>query len=73
MSGSLGSDHGNINVLGRYDTSEMNIETMCKHKHVAFLKVWLDVFLIHICLKLIIDQDHNDVCLFCRLCCCEHF
>ena len=32
-----------------------------------------DVFLIHICLKLIIDQDHNDVCLFCRLCCCEHF
>ena len=62
MSRSLRSDHGNINVLRRYDTSEMNIEAMSKHQHVAFFQVRLDIFFVQSSLLLIIDQDHDDVC-----------
>ena len=48
----------------------MNIETMCKHQHVAFFKVRFNVFLVHICLQFIVDQDHDDICLLCSFCCC---
>ena len=33
------------------------------------LQIRFDGFLIHFCLKLIVDQNHNDICLFCRFCC----
>ena len=46
---------------------------MSKHKHIAFLKVWLDIFLIHISLFLIIDQNHDDISLLCSLSCCIYF
>ena len=73
MSGSLGSDHGNINVLGRYDTSEMNVETMSEHQHIALFQVGLDVVLVQISLLLIIDQDHDDVSTLCSFCSGEYF
>ena len=31
MPRSLRSDHGNIDILRRYDTSKMNVESMCEH------------------------------------------
>ena len=33
MSGSLRCDHGNINICGRLNLSEMDGEAMCEHKH----------------------------------------
>ena len=73
MSGSLGSDHGNINVLGRYDTSEVNIETMSEHQHIALFQVGLDVILVQICLLLIVDQNHDDVGTLCSFCSGKYF
>ena len=68
MSGSLGSDHGNVNVSGRNDASEMNVEAMSKHQHVACFQVRLDVLLVKVCLLLVIDQDHDNVSLLCCFC-----
>ena len=53
--------------------SEVDIEAMCEHQHIAFIQVWFNVFFVHICLQLIVDQNHNDVCLFCSFCCCIYF
>ena len=68
MSWSLRSNHCNINILWWNDTSKMNIESMRKHQHVTWFQVWLDIFLIHVCLFFIIDQDHDDISLFCCFC-----
>ena len=46
MSGSLGSDHGHINICGRLDLSEMDGKAVCKPQHVSGLKIGLDGFLI---------------------------
>ena len=73
MSRSFWSDHSYINICRRFDASEMNVETMCEHQHIAFIQVWFNVFFVHICLQLIVDQNHNDVCLFCSFCCCIYF
>ena len=73
MSRSFWCDHSNIYVLWWNDTSKMNVETMSEHQHVTLFKVWLDVFFVHICLFFIIDQNHDDICLFCSLCCCIYF
>ena len=37
---------------------------MSEHKHVAFLKVRLDILLVKCSLFLIVDQDHDDICFF---------
>ncbi len=70
MARSLGSDHRNIHICGRYNLAEMNRETMRKHQHISCFQVRRDILLVHICLLLIVDQNHNDVCPFCRLCSC---
>ena len=61
------SDHSYIYVLRRYDLSEVDSETMSEHQHVALFQVWLDIFFVHCSLFLIVDQDHNDISLFCSL------
>ena len=65
MTGSLGSDHGNVNVSGRNDASEVDIEAMSKHQHIAGLKIGRYIPFIHICLLFIVYQDHYDISLFC--------
>ena len=69
----LRSDHGYIDILRRFDASEVDVKAMSEHKHVALFQIWLDVFLVHICLQLIVDQDHDDISLFCSLCCGVYF
>ena len=64
MAGALGCYHRNVNVLGRLDAPEMDIEAVSEHEHVSGLKVRLDVFLVHVGLKLVIYQDHDDISLF---------
>ena len=73
MSWCLWCDHSNIYVLWWNDTSEMNVETMSEHQHVAFFKVRLDIFFVKFSLFFIIDQDHDDISLFCCFCCCIYF
>ena len=51
----------------------MNVEAVSKHQHVALFQVRLDIFLVHISLQLIVDQDHDDICFFCSLCCGIYF
>ena len=51
-------------VYKRQDASEVDVKAMSEHKHVALFQIWLDVFLVHICLKLIVDPvsyTHLDV------------
>ena len=67
MSGSLGRDHCNVNVRGRNDLTEVDAEAVSEHKHIASLKVGLDVLLVHSCLLLVVDKDHNDVSLLCSV------
>ena len=69
VSGSLRCDHCYVDVLRRNDLSEMNCKTVSEHKHVAIFKVRLDIFFIHCSLLLIVDKNHDDVCLLCSLCC----
>ena len=66
MAGALGSDHGHVHILRRFDASEMNVESMGEHQHIALFQVGLDIFLVHIRLQLIVDQNHDDIRLFGR-------
>ena len=61
VSGALGSDHDNVNVLGGNDAAEVNVEAVCKSKCLACSHIRSDVALINISLLLIGDKDHNDV------------
>ena len=73
MTGSLRSDHSNVNVCRRNDLTEVDSETVSEHKHIAGLKVWFDILLIHSSLLFIIDKDHNDICLLCSFSRCKYF
>ena len=41
---------------------------MSEHQHIALFQIRFNVVLIHISLQLIVNQDHNNICLFCSLC-----
>ena len=71
MARSLRSDHDHVYICRRNDLFEVDIEAVCEHQHVAGLQVGLDVFLVHVCLQLIVDQDHDDICCLYSVC-CEH-
>ena len=70
MARRLGSDHGNVHILRRNNLSEVDSETMGKHQHHSRAQVWRDGLLIHGCLLLIVDQNHDDICFFGCLSCC---
>ena len=63
---------GHAHALNLKD-SEMNVETMSEHQHIALFQVGLDVVLVQISLLLIIDQDHDDVSTLCSFCSGEYF
>ena len=63
----LGCNHGHVHILRRHDTAKVDIEAMCEHQHVACFQIRFDVLLIHSCLQLIIDENHNDICLLSSL------
>ena len=73
MTRSLRSDHGNVNVSRRFDLSEMDSKAVCEHEHITFFQVRLNIFFVHSCLFLIVDQNHDDISLFCSFCCCINF
>ena len=73
MTRSLRRNHCHIYILRRYDLSEVDSKTVGKHQHISCLKVRLNISLIHSSLFLIVNQNHNDICLLCCLCCCINF
>ena len=61
MSRCLRGDHGDVHISRGNNASEMDIEAMREHEHVAFLQVRLDVLAVQLRLLLVIDQDHDDI------------
>ena len=57
----LRCDHDNVNVCGRDDLLEVDIEAVCESQHIARLEVRLDGLLVDVRLLLIRNQHHNDV------------
>ena len=64
VTGALGRDHGDVNVSGRNDLTEVDRKAVSKHQHVARLEVGLDVCLVHSSLLFVVDQNHDDVSFF---------
>ena len=73
MSRSFRSDHSNVNEFRRFNTSEVDVETMSEHQHISLFQIGLDVLFVQLSLFLIVDQDHDDVSQLCSLCCCVNF
>ena len=46
MSRSFRSDHCHIYVRRRNDLSEMNVKAVCKHQHITFFKIRLNIVFI---------------------------
>ena len=55
MSGSLGSDHGNIHILRRNDLSKMDSKAVGEHQHHARAQIGFNRLLVHRGLLLIIN------------------
>ena len=61
MPGSLRSDHRHVDILGRRDEPEVNIEAVGEHQRLAGSQVRLDIFLVDLALNVIRHQHHDDV------------
>ncbi len=61
MAGRLGRDHGNIDVGGRGDLPEVNIEAVGEHQGLAGGEVRRDVARVQVALHVIRNQDHHHV------------
>ena len=72
MTGALGRDHNDVDVLGGLDAAKVDIEAVGKRKGLALGEVGLDGLLIERRLLFIIDKDHNDVGNLCCFCGCHN-
>ena len=61
MARRLGRDHGNIDVGGRRDLPEVNIEAVGEHQGLAGGEVRRDVARVEVALHVIGNQDHHHV------------
>src|SRR6202050_5194475 len=61
MAGTLRRDHENVDVLGRLDETEMDIEAVAKGEILAGLERGRDFFFVNLATQLIGHQDHYDV------------
>ena len=63
VSGALGGDHDDVNVRGRNDLAEMNVEAVGESQSFAGGQVRLDVLVVDVGLAFIRSQVHDDVSL----------
>ena len=63
MAGALGGDHDDVDVRGRNDLAEVNVEAVGESKGFAGGQVRLDVLLVDVGLAFIRSQVHDDVSL----------
>ena len=61
VAGSLRGDHDDVDVLGRLDAAEVDIEAVGKRECLAFREVRFDALLIELRLLFIVDEDHDEV------------
>ncbi len=61
MTGTLGRDHYNVNVLWRNDIAEVNVESVRKSNGLALCKVGSNVLLVELSLLLVGDKYHDNV------------
>ena len=63
----LRSNHDYIYILWWLNASEMNVEAVCECESLALCEVWLDAFLVKLCLLFIVDKNHNKICVLCSI------
>ena len=61
MAGALGSDHDHVNVLGRGDGLEVDVEAVCKGQSLALGHVRCDLRVVDIGAQLIGHQHHHNI------------
>ncbi len=61
VAGGLGRDHRHINMGGRHNLAEANVEAVGEHDRVARLEVGLDFVMIDLPLDGVGQQDHDHV------------
>src|SRR5262249_21164810 len=61
VSRSFRSNHADINIFGRIDCAKADVETMSEHQSLPFCKVWFDVLLVNISLRVVWNQNHDYV------------
>ncbi len=61
MAGGFGGDHGHVDIGGRLDFVEVNVEAVREHEGFALGHVRGDFVLIGIALHVIGDEDHDDI------------
>ncbi len=64
---SLRGDHDDVAVRTHLDAAVVDVEAMGEGDRLARRQVRLDVLLVHGCLILIVDEDHDDVSPLCCL------
>ena len=61
VAGALGRDHDDVDVLGRLDAAEMDVEAVREGERLALGQVRLDALLVQLGLLFVVDEDHDDV------------
>ena len=61
MSGALGGDHDDVNVRGRNDLAEVNVEAVGESQSFAGGQIRLDVLVVDVGLAFIRSEVHDDV------------
>ena len=61
VAGRFGRDHGNIDVGGRLDLAEVDVESVGEHQRFAGGQMRGDVLVIQVALDMIGDQDHDHI------------
>ncbi len=61
VAGALRRNHHHVDILGRLDAAEMDIEAVRKREDHAGAQIRLDVLVIHRCLLFVVDQNHDHV------------
>src|SRR5436190_6885140 len=61
VSGPLRRDHRDVDALRRLDLAEVDVEPVREHQRVARLEVRRDVLLVHLRLRRVGEEHHDDV------------
>ena len=61
MAGSFGRDHGDVDVCGRLDGAEANVEAVREHQRLACCEMRLDLLAIELGLLGVGRENHDDV------------
>ena len=64
VAGSLRGDHDDVDVLGRLDAAEVDVEAVREREGLAFGQIRLDALFIEFRLLLVVDEDHDEIGVF---------